>query len=874
MRAKIGLLVFIVATLIGISTVQADDGIPDNCEYAGAPHYRANIFPRYEPQNRRLLLVDWTTGADMQVIATDLGETRIMGWSADCRYLAGAVGSSESMATVVWDTVENRYIGEVLDAHKQPHPITWGPGNYLVVETRNGAILWNVPANTQITLTTSFNTFTARNFSRLRWDAAHNQLIANLAVGGRVVYDLTTGQEVPEAAATFNAPAEQTSIVIAGQAYECQSRIGINDERTQTSYVVSPKYDITTRTISLVISDYYTTTSDEVILVLEDNLIARNVHFRGYSANCRYLAASLYFAGGNSSDTVVWDVIERRRVGTFEDARLIEHPIHWDKSGDSLMIETRNGAYLWHLPTDTRTLLTSVVQTALSGSSSIRTFYSLEWLPARGELLMITVENPYAVTIYNAQNGAQVGVYPSALGESPIKYRLSPDASQILIYVEKNDIINIWDRSTGSQILLTGASSGRYGRTFAISPDNRYLASSNSNSITVWDLHNLQVDNSPNWTYPTQYGYPIVFLDNTTLRLSESNNLRLNVSTGEINQDEPSALSPVAPTPVEGTSGGRSLQGYFSTNGVCNNLTARYSTSEGRLTVYDFQSQEIRVVAENLNRGRILGWSQNCRYLIGEISFVNRTLPYDTAPIDDTRAYSRGEILVFWDVITGGEIAAFPNPRRSWTRQPTVWWSPDGNSVMIRVTSGQYLLHLNSRQSTLLTFNNDGRTYLNISPSPNVYWDYARGQIYLNTSKGVTAFDMLTGNERYSLSGRRSFIVAPDNLTLIQGWLTIWNLDTLENIQFDNEGFGDKNARVALSPDRRYLVITDDMIGVWDLTHLAADIEMRDPIYTYAGPNALIQSVRFIDNVTIETTSAEGVQRWNVETGELVSETP
>ena len=114
------------------------------------------------------------------------------------------------------------------DAHQRAHTITWGPEAYLVVETRNGGILWDVAANTQTLLTTAWNTTTVRNFSRLRWDADHGQLIANLAVGGRVVYDLATGQELAVAANVFDDPTrpgmtcQSVRLLSAAVAYQCQ----------------------------------------------------------------------------------------------------------------------------------------------------------------------------------------------------------------------------------------------------------------------------------------------------------------------------------------------------------------------------------------------------------------------------------------------------------------------------------------------------------------------------------------------------------------------------------------------------------------------------------------------------------------------------
>jgi hypothetical protein len=169
------------------------------------------------------VLVDWNTGEDIRVVASDLDRTIFLGWSISCRYVAGAVGSPESMDTVVWDAQTGERMGSVPDAHAQPHHITWGPDDYLVVETRNGAILWHVPSYRQTTLTTHFDPVAVRSFSRLRWDATHAQLIANLAGSGRVVYDLNTGQEVPQVAQrTDTIPGNPRSQVLVGSAlYDC-----------------------------------------------------------------------------------------------------------------------------------------------------------------------------------------------------------------------------------------------------------------------------------------------------------------------------------------------------------------------------------------------------------------------------------------------------------------------------------------------------------------------------------------------------------------------------------------------------------------------------------------------------------------------------
>jgi WD40 repeat protein len=396
-----------------VSASHAGDGIPDNCETSATP----NLFLRYEPQNRRLVLIDWTTGAEVQVITSDLMTTRIMGWSPDCRYLAVAVGESESMDTIVFDTANHVKVGFVADARQAPHPITWGPNNYLMVETRTGAILWNVPANTQIRLTDSFDPFTARNFSRIRWDIANGQVIVNLAVGGREVYDLHTGQKLELAANSnnseernyFGAQPVTNTITLGGKSYTCR-RSYYGQEYTVGG--IETRFDYPSQTLSLVLYPYQTGARFEAVEMIEDGLNASWYRDRGWSSDCRYVAASLGIEGQNASNTVVWDVVKKRRVGMFEDARIIVHPIRWSPINSSLIIETRDGAYLWHLPSNTRTLLTKDVQTSLAGQTSIQTFTKIRWLENR--LYTIEIDEPELVKVYDNQTGTLLETLPAA----------------------------------------------------------------------------------------------------------------------------------------------------------------------------------------------------------------------------------------------------------------------------------------------------------------------------------------------------------------------------------------------------------------------------------------------------------------------------
>ena len=179
------LSVMLMAMARWASAQETGDGVPDNCEYTGAAHYQANVFPRYEPQASRLVLVDWTTGADVRELETGLATTRfqIRGWSADCRYLAGAIlNAADTYDTVVWDAVNGGRVGTVTDGRSVPHPITWDTaGVYLLVETRNGAILLNLPNHSSVPLTSDADIY-IHSFSSVQWDYAEGQLIGTLAV--------------------------------------------------------------------------------------------------------------------------------------------------------------------------------------------------------------------------------------------------------------------------------------------------------------------------------------------------------------------------------------------------------------------------------------------------------------------------------------------------------------------------------------------------------------------------------------------------------------------------------------------------------------------------------------------------------------------
>ncbi len=771
------LLLFITAAFLTffVTSTHAGDGIPDNCEYTSGAHYQPGIFPRYEAHTGRLVLVDWTSGEEVQMLSGGLADTRMLGWSPDCRYLATAVGTLASMDTVVWDVVENRRVGEVRDAQHKPHPVTWGPGGYLVVETRHGALLWHAPTNRQTPLTTSFNTTTGRNFSRLRWDAASSQLIVNLAVGGRAVYDLTTGAEVPEAVhATDSIPGSSSGeVVIGGKAYQCHNSYSYGYRNWFSGSgvpLVRPYYNVTDRLLALRLYNIYG--ADEVLATLEADMDAAWVRFHGWSASCRYVVGALGRPGEDASDTAVWDVVERRRIGTIPDARKILHPVYLSRTMDSVLVETRNGAYLWHLSTNNQILLTEDVEIPVVGHSAIRNFRRVRWDNETGYLLTLPLNgNGETVVAYDGRTGQQM----------PFEGPFIPP------YVPLQ-------RSIAQTPLPANPLEGTSGTTIS----NRY------------------------WFY---YSYYSTYLPQT-----------------------------------------------------CPRYQLRFDRTTGQTSVVDRDTQAIVSVLQG--RGTSVGFSPDCATVSGRMSLLPPAeIAYDNMPLDDVSQDELSSIVVFWDATTGRRLREFPNPY-NYGGYSTVYWSPDGDRAVIRTTNGYFTYHPVSDHAALLVFNHEGGS---LYTHPNVYWDYERGQVLLNGWGEVYAFDIVTGMQRYRFTANPrggcsywtcGFSVSPDNQTLFvyeDSSLGAWDLDTLEYSQVDidpwrSAGRGAK----AISPDGRYLVIAYQMIRVWDLHHLAEDFQERDPIHRHHGPAARVRSVRFIDHVIIETESAEGVQRWNVETGQQV----
>lgn len=873
-------LILFVANGLIAQTAAAQDGIPDNCEYTNGAYYQAGVIARFEVQNNRLALVNWNTGEFVQVVEPAHGEGVVLGWSPDCRYLAAALRTGNRYETVVYDVVSNRRVGSVPDAQGQPHVVTWGFADYLMVETRNGAILWNVPANTQQVITTSFDPYTARNFSRIRWDAENLHVIVNFAVGGRTVFDVQTGQEVTvePAAEVTGGGRVLTDVPIGGANYPCVNgftwgyRNWFSSGGAQPARI-APTYEPTTGIIALYLFDQGQ--EYESIQVVEDNMQASWVQFRGWSKNCRYFAASMGIEGRDASDTVVWDVLANRRVGVFPDAHDVVHPITWGTN--SLVIETRDGTYLWTLTNDRRTLIQPFVTPIfVRGREGIQSFHTIRFSDDGSTLYGVKVDAPDTVSVFDGLSGALRGEFRLEGATRPVEFVGSADGNSVAVYQSGTMRLGVLNLGTGSIVTLDTSGRQVYDQQVAISTDGRYVALTR-NPVGIYDT---QVGGAA-MNVVDLSGHPYItlkFIDGTRLaQVSPDYPLfELNVAQGSLRANNQPGQTAAA-LPGE--------NGYGTQGTACEqNSLPFYNAASREFALADFETDTvIRVIASDLNTIDGFAISPGCRYIVTYIAATNtESLPYDSGSLDDASYDQFSRKLTIWDMGSGMPIANFDDPY-GYSIATQVSWSPDGNWAMLRTGQGRFIWDGSSNSSVEF----DASSYVMYSQEfgHDTYWDFSRGQVLLNTNSGVVAIDLQTGEQRAWFTCRTlsqtscnfyfgTRFSVTDNQTLfvanLYGRLAAYDLDTFESHQFH---IGSVRLRlfdrVAISPDGRYLVMTRTKIRVWQEASEPSN-DWGHPVFEFDGPVANVMSIRFVDNVTVETVSDDGVQRWNVETGALV----
>jgi len=884
------ILMFVICFPLVTQLTEATDGIPDNCENTRAEFYRENVFARYEPQNRSLVLVDWSNNSTVQTLATDLHNTLIRGWSWDCRYLATATGDPNRYDTIVYDTQTGQLVDVVPDAQTVPHTITWGPRSFLVVESRHGAVIWDVPRNLQYRHDTGFHTTLHRNFTELRWDTDSMQLTANLAVGGKRTYDLLTGEET--ALTTRNIG----EIIIGGEKFFCKSANDRYNTNAQTVSSLRLGYAREGGVIS--IRKYrYPEYRSEILETIEADVQALSVSDLRWSANCRYLAGSIRVnAVPDVYETVVWEFETKRRVGSFDDAREIPHRIHWDTAEKHVLVQTRNGAYLWNLETNQRLLVTDEVEQVCTSSYSCRirepkSFHQVYWDAGREQLLGVPVTTPSSVVMYDINTGVEVERYSIDGVNEPIHFITSNDSRLLAIY--NSGQITLINRNTGerTQLSTIDIASQDFTRQVAISTDNNYLVLKSGADYYVWDLNRVEPYSPPTRIYEQLQisgGSSISFINSSMIETSGGG--RLNIVTGEVSGNlyygygsssfDPETQTTILFTELDGVSGNGILRGRGRTEfGDCA-ILPYYRKQERQLVLNNTITDETLIIADDFNRVFSMHLSPNCQTLYTAIQLRNTSLPYNETPGDvSTENYIRRTYIVLWDVESGLPIITLDNTGIGLSYSHKIGssythWSPDGQYMLIRFNGQYHMVDIAEQVSHPVQFFDSSSGYL--PASAESYWDYSRGLVYIEGFGEIFALDMKTGLERIrfevgycSFTSRDGCMMdISDDGQYIFGYgnsrMSAWNIDTLAHVYLPVESGRNTRHRTYVSPNQQYIIVGRSAIRSW--TFEGEELTMFG-----FGAQSFI-SLEFIDETTIEivipTDTATETRRYNLITGE------
>lgn len=295
----------------------------------------------------------------------------------------------------------------------------------------------------------------------------------------------------------------------------------------------------------------------------------------------------------------------------------------------------------------------------------------------------------------------------------------------------------------------------------------------------------------------------------------------------------------------------------------------RYEYRNRRLILVDIQTGEtIKEVETSLDTPefRFMGWSPDCRYLVGGLGF----------------GYGREYTTVIWDVDSGERITEFP---RTYGNSREVHWHPNSRYVIVDGANGAKLF--DTLTYGTLHLSDAPRDYL--SHTPNAFnfvrWDDARHEVIASQVNGdVAAYNINSGqvtgyfHDPNSVGGDPQFALSPDNSRIVvfdfSSFLGVWNRDNLEQIRLVTHGYTAAGPdRVAISPNNQYLATAILFtVRVWDLSSPSDGVHAREPITTFYPNSMYSPDIRFVDEHTLELSDDDGTtQLWNILKGTQLS---
>lgn len=500
--------------------------------------YLQDIRVVYNPNNGHLVFEDRGTREVVRVIDPELGslltDTRMRwaSWYVQCRYLSVTFGYP-SDDNVIYDLETGQRV-LFIEGHIIRQFSIAPTGIYLVATTRNGANLYNLETGQVMPLipnvrTSSLGSGYVWSFDSIEWDLANNQVRLGSTLSSSIyatyiyqtqIYDLTTGSLVSVIDRNGNPLNEQAHLAIETQRvapYGCRWRA---DYQPYNSRLVLQ--DVVTR---------------DLITVVQDNLVTDDFRYMGRSPDCRYVAAAIW--DGAYFDTYVWDLASGTLIDIFEDAQGTQHYLNWSPYGGYVLVNTRNGGILWHLPGNSRVQLNNAANidnTSTWSPARVYNFYQIEWDMISGQLLAVTVDDATTVRAYDLAMGANIAAYDLGENSSSVRFFLLDD-SRLVVYGTRNSGLPdehqgfaLWDRQSGAGIQLAmdfyvRSSQGGYsGTTYPhFNADNSLMLMRSRNYVYVWDLNALvgESPHTPNYTHQVESTRQLEFIDNTRIMSCE-----------------------------------------------------------------------------------------------------------------------------------------------------------------------------------------------------------------------------------------------------------------------------------------------------------------------------------------------------------------
>ncbi len=175
----------------------------------------------------------------------------------------------------------------------------------------------------------------------------------------------------------------------------------------------------------------------ELVQIIEDNVVVTFFDENGFTANCRYLVATLSDTEGRSG-VAVYDLLNDvpGRMGTIWDAGRTYWSVESNPEGDYLLVTAMNGLYLWNLETNTQTFLTSLIRSDCelrpSGCvGNVTVYREARWDVPHGLVQLDLVSNiTVTLNLPSASINRVEPTYPARMSQSEAETRAVAYTSQ------------------------------------------------------------------------------------------------------------------------------------------------------------------------------------------------------------------------------------------------------------------------------------------------------------------------------------------------------------------------------------------------------------------------------------------------------------